>query len=115
MITRLERIREYLGSEHTRLFRELETAGDQHYGDSFMRETAEVAMQALERNKQLVLRGHLRERILEVERALEKLDEGTYGLCDLCGQLIPSARLEAMPQAVLCVACKTVKGKEKQR
>ena len=39
------------------------------------------------------------------ERALAKLDEGTYGICDGCGEAIALARLEAMPDAALCVAC----------
>jgi DnaK suppressor protein len=39
------------------------------------------------------------------ERALAKLDEGTYGTCDECGQAIPPARLRAMPDSALCVAC----------
>ena len=41
----------------------------------------------------------------DVVRALEKLDEGTYGLCDRCGTLIPEERLEARPWSVLCVRC----------
>ena len=40
-----------------------------------------------------------------VTRALEKLDEGTYGVCDVCHAAIPSARLEAMPDSVLCITC----------
>jgi DnaK suppressor protein len=39
------------------------------------------------------------------ERALAKLDEGTYGTCDACGGPIPPKRLQAMPDSVLCVAC----------
>jgi DnaK suppressor protein len=39
------------------------------------------------------------------ERALAKLDEGTYGICDACGEAIPPGRLRAMPDSVLCVAC----------
>jgi DnaK suppressor protein len=39
------------------------------------------------------------------ERALGKLDEGTYGICDSCGEPIAPARLEAMPDVALCVAC----------
>jgi DnaK suppressor protein len=42
------------------------------------------------------------------ERALAKLDEGTYGVCDRCGQPIPERRLEVMPDSVLCVACATL-------
>jgi DnaK suppressor protein len=40
-----------------------------------------------------------------IERALAKLDEGTYGICDRCGKPIPAARLEVAPESVLCVAC----------
>ncbi len=43
--------------------------------------------------------------LLRTERALAKLDAGTYGLCDACGEPIAAARLSAMPDSVLCVAC----------
>jgi DnaK suppressor protein len=42
----------------------------------------------------------------EIDRALAKLEEGTYGLCDACGGEIAGERLEALPWATLCVACK---------
>jgi len=41
----------------------------------------------------------------DVERALEKLDEGTYGVCDTCGVPVGDERLEAMPWAVRCIGC----------
>lgn len=41
----------------------------------------------------------------EVEEALERIDAGTYGICDECGTRIPAARLEANPAAVRCTAC----------
>src|SRR3954447_10694538 len=40
-----------------------------------------------------------------VARALQKLDDGTYGLCDSCGGPIAPARLEAVPESVLCIEC----------
>lgn len=40
-----------------------------------------------------------------VARALEKLDEGTYGTCDTCGQPVAPKRLRAMPESVLCITC----------
>jgi DnaK suppressor protein len=39
------------------------------------------------------------------ERALAKISDGTYGLCDVCGEQIPRARLRALPDRSLCVAC----------
>ncbi len=43
--------------------------------------------------------------IAEIDRALEKLSDGTYGICDNCGRSIPQARLEARPASALCVEC----------
>jgi DnaK suppressor protein len=43
--------------------------------------------------------------LARTERALAKLDEGSYGICDGCGEPIPPARLRAMPDGVLCVTC----------
>ena len=40
-----------------------------------------------------------------IDRALAKLDEGTYGICEGCGRPIPEKRLEAMPESVTCVEC----------
>ena len=42
----------------------------------------------------------------QTERALARIDEGTYGTCESCGEPIGKARLQAFPRAVLCVACK---------
>jgi len=44
-------------------------------------------------------------KLADVERALEKLDEGTYGVCDACGSPITPERLEAIPWTALCVRC----------
>ncbi len=44
-------------------------------------------------------------RLHSVRRALEKLEEGTYGRCDECGEPIPLARLRIMPEATRCIAC----------
>ena len=42
---------------------------------------------------------------VRIQRALQKLDEGSYGICDSCGQPIMAARLRAMPSSVVCVPC----------
>ncbi|MBN2186766.1 MAG: TraR/DksA C4-type zinc finger protein [Dehalococcoidia bacterium] len=67
----------------------------------------EEANGAFELEKRLALEKGLRESLSEIERALQKYDTGTYGLCDSCGQPIEQARLEALPQASLCLGCKT--------
>ena len=47
----------------------------------------------------------LEQTLARTERALAKLDEGSYGVCDGCGGEIPPRRLEVMPESTLCVAC----------
>jgi RNA polymerase-binding transcription factor DksA len=72
----------------------------------------EGADEASELEKRLALEERLEESLKEVERALEKYEAGTYGLCDSCGQLIEQARLEAIPQASLCLNCKASQAKD---
>ena len=50
--------------------------------------------------------GELYQVTVEIERALEKLEEGSYGNCDACGDPIGEERIEALPWATLCISCK---------
>jgi DnaK suppressor protein len=72
----------------------------------------EGADEASELEKRLALRRRLEESLAEVEHALQKYESGTYGLCDSCGQPIEKARLEAIPQASLCMKCKAARAKD---
>ncbi len=58
-----------------------------------------------ERGEVEALAGTLRDTLQDIDAALDKLDAGTYGLCESCGGPIAEARLEAMPAARLCIAC----------
>jgi RNA polymerase-binding transcription factor DksA len=46
-----------------------------------------------------------RGRLMELEAALQRMEEGTYGVCEACGQAIEPERLAALPIAILCIAC----------
>jgi DnaK suppressor protein len=72
----------------------------------------EGADEASELEKRLVMVKRLEESLNEVEHALQKYEAGTYGLCDSCGQAIEQARLEAIPQASLCLKCKASQAKD---
>lgn len=72
----------------------------------------EEADEASELEKRLALEKRLKESLNEVEHALQKYEAGTYGLCDSCGQAIEQARLEAIPQASLCMKCKASQAKD---
>ena len=71
----------------------------------------EGASEALELETRLALEKRSTEILSEVEHALKKLEQGTYGVCDVCGQSIDMERLEIRPQASLCLACKTRQAK----
>lgn len=62
---------------------------------------------SVERDRLLVVAGDAQARVGEIDAALARVDAGTYGTCDVCQQPIPEARLEAVPEATLCVTCKT--------
>lgn len=72
---------------------------------SFGKRVGEGTTQAVERIAQVDAAKKLDAKLRDVERALAKLDEGTYGACDACGTPIPPERLEAIPWAVLCATC----------
>lgn len=66
---------------------------------------ADLAAATAERSEMLAFIEKARDRLAEVDAALEKMDRGTYGVCDTCGGPIPEARLEARPLSVQCVEC----------
>jgi DnaK suppressor protein len=73
----------------------------------FDEEGGEGGTSNVDRELDLVLSGQARAAIAEIDRALGKIDLGTYGVCEQCGKDIPPARLQALPYAALCVACKS--------
>ena len=112
MTTKFSKQRELLLNEHKRLTEELAqlhtTASSQEErreGSPFGKREEE-ATETLELEKRLTLENRIRQEMAKVEHALEKIEKGTYGLCDNCGQPIPPERLEALPQANLCMNCK---------
>jgi len=108
----LKQLRASLESEQKRLREELEQietnsnlSEERREGSPFGKREEE-ATESLELEKRLALEKQVAEHLAEVEHALQKFEEGTYGLCDSCGQSIAPDRLEALPHASLCVACK---------
>lgn len=67
----------------------------------------EEASNVLELEERLGLEKRLRKSLAEIDHTLQKYEAGTYGLCDVCGTPIEYARLEALPQANLCLKCKS--------
>lgn len=72
-------------------------------GLSYDSNFADSSQVTAERGEAEALAGKLRETLDDVEHALAKLDDGTYGLCEECNEPIAAARLEAMPAARFCI------------
>jgi len=69
----------------------------------FDEEYADAGSATFEREKDLSLVNNLRDLLDKIDKAMAKIDEGTYGLCDRCGKPIEKARLKALPYANLCL------------
>lgn len=67
---------------------------------------ADAGAKTFQREYELALTQNARDLLDLAERALARIDDGTYGVCESCGQPIGKARLEAFPRATLCVTCK---------
>ncbi len=117
MTTNFKQLRSRLKSEHKRLLGELEQLKANIRPSEVRREGSpfgkreEEATESFELEKRLAVEKQVRDHLVEVEHALDKFEKGTYGLCDSCGQPIATDRLEALPQASLCVNCKAKNAK----
>ena len=77
-----------------------------HNGGDLEEEALEVSVY----DSRLSTESVLEQEIKDIDRALEKIKNGTYGICEQCGQPISLSRLRVRPQAIYCIKCK---GKEK--
>jgi DnaK suppressor protein len=86
-------------SESTFASDQTDTTGEMGFDEEY----ADAGSATYEREKDLSLVINLRDLLEKIEKALTKIDEGTYGVCDRCGKPIEKARLKALPYANLCL------------
>jgi DnaK suppressor protein len=67
--------------------------------------SAEAGSMKFEYEKELSIEKNLEDLLHKVEHALARVERGTYGICESCGESIPVARLEVLPYATFCVSC----------
>ncbi len=70
---------------------------------SYDQHQADMGTETFEREKDLSILEQVEAELADVEHALRRLDDGTYGTCEVCGNAIPDERLEAMPATRLCL------------
>jgi len=98
---RLQHIRTGFDAEHLHDESEDESTSELSH---LAQHSADVATETFEREKDFSILEQVEAELGDVDRALRRLDEGTYGTCEACGQSIGDERLEAMPAARFCVA-----------
>jgi RNA polymerase-binding protein DksA len=114
MMDKFKRQRDLLETEQKRLIDEMQSTQDNASSAEERREGSpfgkreEEATETLELEKRLTLENRIRQELAEVEHALDKIKKGNYDICDNCGKTIDPARLEALPQAALCMDCKAL-------
>jgi DnaK suppressor protein len=69
-------------------------------------DSADAGAKTFQREHELALTQNARELLAQTERVLAKIEDGSYGVCESCGEPIGKARLQAFPRATLCLACK---------
>lgn len=101
-----------LETEIARLREELEEAEEdldylmRHSGEGSGDDQADAGSATWEREHELSLANNARALLEQTEHALERIDQGSYGICEHCGNPIGKMRLQAFPRATLCMPCK---------
>jgi RNA polymerase-binding transcription factor len=103
--TRLESEREELADQLTTIEEQAfaatqsDMSGDVGVDD----ESADAGTATFEREKELSIEQNVRDLIQKIDRALKRIDDGTYGICEVCGKPIEKARIKALPYVDLCI------------
>ncbi len=113
---RLEIFRELLNERLKTLLEEAEktVSGMTNDKDTFPDPTDRANLET-DRNFLLRIRDRERRLILKIKEALARIDDGTFGICEECGEKISEERLKARPVTTLCIGCKTKAEKEEKK
>jgi DnaK suppressor protein len=111
---KLQEIKKKLGEQKEALLSEAGTALNTLPDESIFPEMGDQASAEIDRNFMLRLRGRERKLLKKIEEAIEKIDAGTYGICEICGEEISIKRLEDRPVTTMCIDCKTEQEEEEK-
>jgi len=112
---RLEHFKSLLDRTMVELFDEAnKTVNDMTTHNGNLPDPADRATLESDRNFTLRIRDRERKLIGKIKEALERIETGTYGICESCGEEISEERLEARPVTTLCIECKTKQEQEEK-
>jgi len=111
--TQLQKFKEQLEAMKQKIMSDVEqTLDDMTSQNGNIPDPNDRATVESDRNFELRIRGRERKLMNKIDQALDRIEGGTYGICDQCGEEIAMKRLEARPVATYCINCKT---KQEQR
>ena len=111
-------VRKSLNDDEVRLLEEIATSEQGladlilDSGDGAGDDQADTGTKTFEREHEMSLANNAREMLEQVRQALGRVDDGSYGICDGCGNGIGKLRLQAFPRAKLCMSCKVAEERQ---
>lgn len=111
---KLKEIRKKLNKQREELISEAGIALNELPDETLFPELGDQASAEIDRNFMLKLKGRERKLLKKIDEAIEKIDNGTYGICEACGEEINIRRLEARPVTSMCIECKTEQEEEEK-
>jgi DnaK suppressor protein len=96
------------------LLNEAESALNELPGQTIFPDLGDQATAETDRNFMLRLRGREQRLLKKIEEAIDRIDNGTFGICDDCGNEIDIKRLDARPVTTMCIECKTLQEEEEK-
>jgi DnaK suppressor protein len=111
---KIQDIRKTLVMQKNELLSEAEEALNSLPGQTIFPDMGDQASAEIDRNFMLRLRGREQRLLKKIDEAIEKIDSGIFGTCDVCGEEISLKRLEARPVTNMCIFCKTEQEEEEK-
>jgi DnaK suppressor protein len=111
---RIQDIKKVLIMQRNALLDEAEEALNALPGQTIFPDMGDQASAEIDRSFMLRLRGREQRLLKKIEQAIEKIDSGAFGICDVCGEEITLKRLEARPVTNMCIFCKTEQEEEEK-
>jgi len=110
----LQNIKQALVMQRNILLNEAEEALNLLPGQTIFPDMGDQASAEIDRSFMLRLRGREQRLLKKIEAAIDKIDNGTFGVCEACGEEINIKRLEARPVTNMCIFCKTEQEEEEK-
>lgn len=103
----IKKIKQALEKQRDDLLKRLEKKSAAEDSNTMNPDRSDLATRYSQEQRELLLSARAEQQLNEVLQALERIEEGTYGICEECGQAINPARLMTMPAVSVCVTCKS--------